>query len=390
MIIDKLNIISELLSQNQDLIICEANRIYVTPLTDSVEKNCKAKDIPTEKQGDRLLVKVKSYLNNIQLVCYEEVEKYFENDILDNEFAIIGNNGNYCYHSTNNNEFNWNVSVNPEFVQGCKNLFAYYKLYNFLISEDFADHHNDANTEIVIYSSAKGIFRIVYNSVPEIEKTNDITNDISTLIDVAEPVQIRSFIKNALFTFSNGKGIISINDIIKKSQEIAETAKRDFELASKQFDFEKFKDSLFKEKENYFNSIREIVNKIFSQAIGIPISISATVFATYEVKDDTIMLLIVLLAFFLYVCFYIKIQLVYKSDISELNQSFIRDFEIIKTKSGLPESSINNEKNKIDRKICNSLLMINWLIGVVIGLGLLVALYIIYEISLPQTTLPIN
>ncbi len=93
-----------------------------------------------------------------------------------------------------------------------------------------------------------------------------------------------------------------------------------------------YKDSLYKEKEKYFLSIREIINKIFSQAVGIPISISATVFASYKVSDDNLMLLIVLLTFFIYVVFYIKIQLIYRADIGELKNDFTKDFDVIKSK----------------------------------------------------------
>ncbi len=383
MLTDKLTSIQSIFSANDVEINSEGNRFFAKAKNQvSFENLCKTNSLETERQGEKILLKIKSFLNGIDLISFSELETYFEYDFITKDFVILSNTGEYYYYQAEKKSVEASTSASADFLTKCKNIFSYYILYDFLKSEDFSDHHNDANSEIVIYSSSKGIFRIIYDSLPIIEDSKDIAAKITKLISRVEPVQIRSFFKNALFTFSNGKGIISINEIINKTDELIDTAERDFELASKQFDFDKFRDSLHKEKEKYFNSIRDIINKIFSQAIGIPISITATVFATYKVNDDNVMLSIVLSAFLLYVCFYIKIQLVYKADIKELKNDFLNDFEIIKSKSGLPEKDINSEKSEVDRKLNSSLSMINWLIGTVIGLGLLVACYILYEIGI--------
>jgi len=385
MLTDKLKSIQSIFSTNEVEINSEGNRFYaLTKKQEDFENLCKTNSLETERQNDKVLLKIKSFLNGIDLISFNELETYFEYDFITKDFAILSNKGEYYYYQAEKKSVEVSTSASADFLTKCKNIFSYYTLYDFLKSEDLSDHHNDANLEIIIYSSSKGIFRITYDSLPKIEESKDVSTKITKLISRVEPVQIRSFFKNALFTFSNGKGIISINEIINKSDDLIDTAERDFELASKQFDFDKFRDSLHKEKEKYFNSIRDIINKIFSQAIGIPISITATVFATYKVNNENVMLSIVLLAFLLYVCFYIKIQLVYKEDIKEIKKDFTNDFDIIKSKSGLPEKDINSEKSKIDRKLNSSLSMINWLVGIVIGLGILVACYIFYEIGIFQ------
>jgi len=381
---EKLNIISELFSQNQSNICCENNKFFATGDCFCIEKVCTEKDIHTDNKECKLLIKVKSFLEIQNLVTFLEINRYFESKFLETDFVILNSDGDFCYKESNNSPIIWKENINSGFKQHCVNLFSYYELYNFFKSKSFSDHHNDANAEIVIYSSVKGIFRISYLHTPNIPGDIDISDRVYEIIETAKPIQIRSFFKNALFTFSDGKGIISIEDIISKSPEIIESAKRDFELASKQFDFEKFKDSLYKEKEKYFNSIREILNKIFTQAIGIPISITATVFATYKVSDDIVLMLIILISFAIYVCFYIKIQLIFKCDISEIKMDFQRDFDIIKSKSGIPENSIDNEKIKIERKIEDTLILIKWLIIIIIAFGLIVGIYVFYEIGSSQ------
>lgn len=388
--IEKINKISFLFSQHNNLFYCEANKFFIKDLNADIEKYCTSNNIIITNEIEHHLIKIKSYLKIENVFCFDKLEQYFDCGHLKKSFCVFDNTGNYCYHDPLKLTYFWNDKVDENFKLTCTNLFSYYKFYSYLISEDFADHHNDANTEIVIYSSANGIFRITYDTLPQNDFNFDISAFVEELISISTPVQIRSFFKNALFTFSNGKGYIAISEIIKEANQIVDTTKRDFELASKEFNFDRFRDALIKEKEKYFNSIREIINKIFSQAIGIPISISASVFATYKVDNDSFMLFIVLLAFALYVAFYIKFQFIYKNELIDLNTDFERDFEIIKYKSGLPIESIKFEKEKIEKKIQKSILMINWLIGLVIAMGFLVFFYILYQISLSQTILLIK
>lgn len=381
---EKLNIISEILQANQSIITFHNFRITANGDFKLLEKACTDKGITTEDIGNSLIIKPKSFITK-NLIFYDEYKRTFESNFINEEFAILKTNGEYCFHESDSSDLYFNNIASEDFIKSCSNIFHYYKLYNFLKSNEFADHHNSANTEIVIYSSAKGIFKIKYNSLPELNFRDNISNKVEQLFQNASPVQIRSFFKNSLFTFSNGTGIIYIDEIIDKANDIITATIRDFELISKQFDFDKFRDSLYKEKEKYFNNIREIISKIFGQAIGIPISISAAVFATYKVSDDTLMLILVMLSFIIYVAFYLKIQLVYKSDIQEIEKEFNSDFEIIILKSGLPQDLIKKEKQKIERKISSSISMVNYLIAIVSGLGLLVCSYFIYEISKSET-----
>jgi hypothetical protein len=382
MIIEKINIISDLFHNHSESFFSDLNNFYYQ--NDSSNLNiindyCNSQEIPFNNEGDRSLVKIKTYLG-LAVISFKEIDKYLDYNHIYSDFIIFDNYGNYCYYCFNEKVKYFREKGNNNFKLVCENYISYFTLYNFLISQSFADHHNDANNEIVFYTSTKGIFKILYNTLPNIIHDKNIGDLVSSFIESAESVQIRPFIKNSLFAVSNGTGTITITDIILLSKEIVDMSNRDLELALKQFDFDKFRDSLYKEKDKYFFSIREIISKIFNHAIGIPISISATVFATYKVSNDHIMLLIVLLSFILYVSFYIRIQYYYKSDILQIHDDFKNDFLIISSKSGLPIDIIKKEKNKIDRKINSSLTLISFLIYIVIGLGILVAWYILYSI----------
>jgi len=90
-----------------------------------------------------------------------------------------------------------------------------------------------------------------------------------------------------------------------------------------------------------------------TQLIAVPISISATIFATYKIKDPSIILLVGI-AYTVYVIFVIHIQSIYHKDVKEIKQDFERDFRNIADKSGLEASVIDIERNKIERRINNT------------------------------------
>lgn len=387
MIVQRLKEISDIFSQFETIIFVESNRFFCSTNNSEHQnfvKLCETNKIPIEETGNDYIIKVKSFLEGATVVTYEDAEKHLHSEALSKPFVILNKNGEFFYHDRPKGETEWSTNRSRGFEVFCVNITAYYVLYNYFKSPEFADHHNDANKEIVLYSAVNGIFKIKYLPQPIIERTEDTKPHIKKILEISEPVQLRPYVKNALFKIAENKTKLSLNEIIVNAAKIVEIAQNDYDIASKNFDFKKFRDTLTKEKENYFSGINDVLAKIFSQAVGIPISISTTVFATYKVEDDILMLLIILLAFALYIIFYVKIQYVYRADLVEIKHGFQHDFEIIKAESGLPEIEVNIEIGKIERKIRNSLSMIDWLIGIVAGLGFLVIIYIIYIIFTAQ------
>ena len=375
MSIEKLNIVSDILKRYHGCFSFEVNQFVANENLPQIKNLCEEKNIEFDEVGNILEVKYHLFIPT-NLILFDQLNR-FTSDLTLKEFSIIKITGEYCYFSSVD-DLIFSDNSTEEFKITCQNLFSYYNLYNYLKS-DFADHHNSPNREIVIYNSATGIFRIIYDATPKPIATC-IKKSIDNLISEASKSEVTQYFKNALVSASQGKDSISIEEIIINANDIISITKRDYALVSKQFNFENFRDSLYKEKEKYFNNIRDILNKIFNQATSIPISISATVFATYKVSDDIVMLSLVMLSFIAYIIFYVKLQLIYKSDIKEIETDFNIDFDIIISKSGLDEITINKEKSKIENKIISSICISNLLISLIIFLGILVLVYISYEI----------
>lgn len=337
-------------------------------------------NVPYDETANGLELNLKQFFSGNSLNYFESLESEIRSKDVLSDFYVITKTGALIKYSFSGQSYLEWGKKEPKSMETIKNHVSYLNLFNYFKSNNFCDYFNDANNEIIIYSSVNGIIKIKYDTIPTIPSGGNVPEKVQEIIRICSSIEVAPFFKNSIYTFSNGTGLMNLKDIIEYSKDLISITKRDYELVSKQFDFDKFRDSLYKEKEKYFTSIRELISKIFGQAVGIPISISASVFATYKVSDDVFMLLLVLLAFGLYAAFYLRIQFVFRADLKEIEQSFKKDFDIIKTKSGLAEEVINEERNKITAKISSTQMIINWLIGLVSFLSLLVLFYVIYEI----------
>lgn len=328
--------------------------------------------IDFDEYGSELRLNLRKYFSDCDIQFGEGVEKSIQNHSLENPFLWISTTNCYSY-SPNTNSISYQGNPDPDKHRIFRNTIAYLKFYQFL--KKVADYWNSANLEFIFYNSASGIIKVKFEAAPIIDFQGEISDELSQLQSLALSPEITSVFVNAVFQLSLGTGEISLKHVIEERKKLIDITKRDHELISKKFDFAKFKDSLYSEKEKYFRDLREIVNKIFSQAIGIPISIGASVFTTYKVQGDNLVIGLVLAAFIAYLAFYIRFQFIYKNDLSEVKAQFKNDFATISASSGLPAANIDAEKTKIEKKISSVESMQNWLICLILGLGILVSIF---------------
>jgi hypothetical protein len=267
--------------------------------------------------------------------------------------------------------------VEQSIFDGIENQLSYYKFYNTLKSSDFADHHNDAEKEIILYNSAKGILKIKY-PIPAPTFKYQIKHSVEHILSALTNEILRIYLKNSLFEFATGN-ILTVEYFISKEVDIVSAAKRDQELATKQFDFEKFRDSLYNQKDKFFNAIRDLLSKIYSQIIGIPISITASIFAAYKIEHDRLVSTLILISFLLYVVIYLVTQHTYYKDLQEVKSDFERDFSDINLKSGLPADVVKIEYDKVNSKINTAKNISLVLIFSIVALGVCVVFFVVNQ-----------
>jgi hypothetical protein len=349
---------------------------YVLP--DRFEDKVKATHIPYDIFGDDIQLQIKTYFNDCDVQFSETITSRLEGYELNKPVMLLSPTWCYLYDDVRSS-FLETGSVDQERGRIFRNAIAYFHFYNFLRKKDVSDYFNYANSEIVFYNSANGIIKVTFDPRPIIDFPNELTVELKTLQDLAGAPQITAVFVNAIYQLSNGVGSIALKSLINERKKLTDITKRDYELISKKFDFAKFRNSLYLEKEKYFSSIRELVNKIFAQAIGIPISIGASVFTTYKADGGNFVISLILVSFILYLIYYIRLQFIYRADINEVETQFNSDFAIIASDSGLPAATIDAEKTKVQTRITTVRTMQDWMIGFVIGLGLLASGFMISQ-----------
>lgn len=358
---------------------------YVLPNTFTGQANTSG--IPYEPFDKVLQFKLKQHFVGCEVQYSETIAKPLEAYSGVKTVILTSITGCYWYDPTSHS-FSLKGTVDDELQRTFRNAIAYFSLFDFLRNEDICDYFNDANSEIVFYNSANGIIKVVFDPRPVIDFPGEITDDLKKVQQLASSTEITSLLVNAVYQLSGGTGQITLKNLVNERKNLIDITKRDYELVSKKFDFAKFRNSLYTEKEKYFKDIREVVNKIFGQAIGIPVSIGASVFTTYKVQGDNFVVALVLAGFVVYLAFYIRLQWIYKSDLNDVKSQFDTDFHIIAQDSGLPSDTISDEKIKITKKISSVRSIQNWLIAIVLVLGVLVTVFMASQFGAKKKETP--
>lgn len=282
------------------------------------------------------------YYNNYYFL--KDFTGAFQNDIL-----ILKSNNSFLFYAKENNCSYDIKGLSPNYLV-C-NTVLYNELLKKLKSNTFADYVNTASTEIVFYTSTKGVFKLKYPLVsPQLDVFKDYSASINAFLNKLEINDFIFFIKNEIFDYIKSPAQEQMLQFIDHLPQILESAQRNYEINKKNFSFEAVKSRLQTEKEKYFNSLREILGKVLSQLVGIPVSISASIFASYKV-DNQIVVIMILFAFLIYACFMISLLSIYLVDTDDIEKTFNKEFGIILEQSGLNEFEVNNEKKIVKNRI---------------------------------------
>jgi hypothetical protein len=334
-----------------------------------------------EDDVDKLIFKTKDFLDGSNIYCFELLPKRITKEVFDNSFFIYSSLiDNFAYFEKNQEKFTFFDPANTSFVERVNACYYYFRVLFALCEDEFCDHHNEANKQLVFYSNSNGILKLGYDLEPDVN-INYHESEITKFEEYSKSSIYKTFLINTFYEVKSGHDTLHIHELLDRLGFIIKIGYKNQELASKQFDFENFKKKLYKEKEKYFSTIRDVVNKIFAQIIGVPVSISASVLASYKVQadGDCVLLIFIMAAFIIYTVYFVIIQITYYSDLAEIESDFNRDFTIISTESGISASDIDYESQKINKKIRTANNLLIFLIVIVLLLSILVMFHLLNQ-----------
>lgn len=328
--------------KNNNITLSKIDSAQVSCISEFNNSNISYSDSILQINLDGLLEDTIVYYNEAEFVRLNE-----ESDInsIEKDIAILCNRNDklLIFKKTGNN------STENYFVF---NQIAYKHFVKLLKSKLFADDYNNISNQLLLYSLDKGVYKI------KIPSPAPILDDKSNFYELVNLFSIKYKSTDFILHFKNqlyNLPVIAENNrieyIVTVLSELIHDADMEYQLFSKKFSFKKLRTELRQEKETYFKSLTEVLSKITTQIISVPISISAAVLASY--KSEGWLQILILIVFWGYTYFVLKIHGMYLNDVTDLERTLGKDFEIINRESGYNKGEIDLEQKSIQTKIDN-------------------------------------
>jgi hypothetical protein len=297
------------------------------------------------------------------------VKRYKAKESLSEVKVLIINNGNSFKISTNEVPENGTIF----------NYDAYKRLLDFFLGAvNFIDYKNIASQEFVLISE-KGPVQIGYN--PLDERTLHLTNlpgTLERLISSFSNVEFQGFLKDAIIeSITRFDRKDRFFQIISSLSILLDIADRDYQLYFKKFAFDKIKSKFKEERLKYFESIEKNIDNINKQVTAFPLTFSASAFASYQVKDKPIILILILLVYSLYTFVSWKMINLSRSNMNHVKQDVENEQNNIKENY---EKAYNQFEPDF-RKILQRIGYVNSVIRILkITLAVMLVLFLIFVI----------
>jgi len=237
------------------------------------------------------------------------------------------------------------------------NAKYYWLLQKEFIESNIAAYHSDARNECLITSSEEGLLEIGYdNRVPDIGEEQNLQESYYTFKAFGEKLEhspeLQQFFKGQLFSFLiNHDREERFIYFCYKIKNIIEASKRDYEIFLNRNSFKKLKDVFRKERDEYFSSIRDVLDKILSKVVSIPVSISATALALYTLKSVPNFASIVVFAYIIYSLFTTYLLRALLLDTLRIRAEFGADLELVWTDFSRSKEMLDKESQGVKEKI---------------------------------------
>ena len=380
-------------------------------------ENTKEIRFPINREIENLLIKNNIiYIEKAGKICIEKLNLPFSFFINIDEFTnevrythlqkdcIIHNfKDSYLFFSYNDNKTISNGKEVDIFVFG--NAISYFKSKDFFKSNytynegefEFTDFYSD--TDSVIGFSLPGdknrlLFKFPLTGLPNLSFIEDYSKNFEEFVSVFnESKHHPIFLKNAMVSNLLQTNKNTYKAFFDKLVKINRDAKLNFNVYLHELSLDKIKAEYKEYKQKYYGNQNDILNKISSQVLALPVSVAGSAFALFKLKDSPFAVILIccaLCAFVLYVSYIVAI---YWYDIIAMNRQMNYDFNLIKEHKFFRDNigelnhfqEIHDDLKSRVNKLKTSLRLINGLVWI-LNIGLIIfGLTILDNYSLIQS-----
>lgn len=290
---------------------------------------------------ERLCIKKK----DLPFIYFENVNG-FVNQIKDKELdkPILINNYKeelqFLYFEKNETFIN-NVKSDTNFL--VKNALAFREV-KLLFSDlsngniydiEIVDNYSLSN-QVITFISLKDRTKVNLELKPTgtliLDENIDYYSKIVNLKEylLQEKKQFSVFLKNSIISNLVYEETRKFELFFEKFDKIFHEAKLNFNVFLHELSLDKIKSDYKEYKQKYFASQNEILSKLTTQVIALPVSLSASAFSLYKLKGEFFLILILYFGLISYVVYITFILTIYFKDVVSLNKLAQRDFNILK------------------------------------------------------------
>lgn len=283
-----------------------------------------------------------------------------------------------------------------------KAIFFNYRAYHNLLNlfkgfESFVEYHNQESKEFIFTSATNelGVLQVGYNPLEERMKdlrSKDLNPFVEDLKKNFSQKEFKLFFKERIFdSVKNIDKKDRFFEIIYSLPTLIEIAEKDYAIFLRKFDVEKIKTRFKEERNKYFENLDKNLETVTKQLTTIPLSFSATVFASYQVKDKAgVFLVLIFISYTIYTYLALKVIALSKSNLDEIEKDISSERCEIEKKGVDLLKEFDDDFEKVKKKLKKiqvviSRLRTSFILLLILFLFFAVALYIIN-----QKTIPVN
>ncbi|MEN2398361.1 hypothetical protein GKZ90_0001115 [Flavobacterium sp. MC2016-06] len=247
---------------------------------------------------------------------------------------------------------------NEDFSQE-KALVFNFPIYNevfdfFKMNSLFTTFYSPIKNEIIILNKDNGAFHIGYKNL---EEKVSLLSNLQPLIEILKTNFVN---KEFVQFFKENITVIGIGnfdpkerflEILKNLNPIILLTERDYENYVRDFNFENIKTKFKEERNKYFEGLEKNIGLVNKQVLSIPLTFAATAFASYQVKDKPLIVLLILIAFILYSIIAFKMLGISKFNIQCINEDVNKEEQEIKDNYSKNYVHFKEDFDKIRLKI---------------------------------------
>ncbi len=196
--------------------------------------------------------------------------------------------------------------INQSYLENNKfiyNLHEYKQILNdFLTTPELVPYKSETDKVFTIISKENGVFNVGYSTPKEDYFHNVNLSGLRTKLnkEFKKKEYIQFFKEIIISGVHNTPEKLRYSEILKTSATLLSLARRDYETYVSNFAFDKLKSEFKTERESYFASLDKNIASVGKQVVSFPLTFAATIFASYKVKEQPGILLLILVAYLLY------------------------------------------------------------------------------------------